>query len=111
MVIYIPTTPDGLPGVAAAVRETATAHHGEKTFVTVFMESEHSAALFEDARIPTFVFPEAAAIALSRAARYGEWLSRPEGTIPTLAGLDPAARRGGRGGGTARREWRLARAR
>ena len=27
MVIYIPTTPDGLQGVAAAVRETATAHH------------------------------------------------------------------------------------
>jgi acetyl coenzyme A synthetase (ADP forming)-like protein len=91
MVIYIPTTPDGLPGVAAAVRETATAHHGKKTFVTVFMESEHSAALFEDARIPTYVFPEAAAIALSRAARYGEWLSRPEGTVPILAGIDPAA--------------------
>ena len=93
MVIYIPTTPDGLPEVAAAVRETATAHHGMKTFITVFMESEHSAALFEDARIPTFVFPEPAAIALSRAARYGEWLSRPEGTIPTLPGLDPAAAR------------------
>jgi acetyl coenzyme A synthetase (ADP forming)-like protein len=93
MVIYIPTTPDGLQGVAAAVREMATAHHGEKTFVTVFMESEHSAALFEDARVPTFVFPEAAAIALSRAARYGEWLTRPEGTIPTLAGLDPGAAR------------------
>jgi acyl-CoA synthetase (NDP forming) len=31
----------------------------------------------DDVRIPSYAFPEAAAIALARVARYGEWLARP----------------------------------
>ena len=34
------------------------------------------------ARIPSFAFPEQAAIAMAHAARYGAWRERPAGTIP-----------------------------
>lgn len=37
--------------------------------------------------IPSYRFPEAAAIALARAASYGEWRSRPLEPPPQLAGL------------------------
>jgi acyl-CoA synthetase (NDP forming) len=33
-------------------------------------------------RVPSYLFPEAAAIALARAARYGEWRRRPAGHAP-----------------------------
>ena len=37
--------------------------------------------------VPAYAYPEAAARALARGARYGSWRSRPPGTIPELAGL------------------------
>ena len=36
-------------------------------------------------RIPSFTFPEQAAIALARAAEHGAWRSAPEGSVPELA--------------------------
>jgi acyl-CoA synthetase (NDP forming) len=41
----------------------------------------------EDLHIPSYAFPEAAAIALARAARYGEWLRRPVPAAPALPDL------------------------
>jgi len=37
--------------------------------------------------VPAYAYPEAAARALARAARYGSWRSRPAGTVPELANL------------------------
>jgi acyl-CoA synthetase (NDP forming) len=37
--------------------------------------------------VPAYAYPESAARALSRAARYGSWRSRPAGTVPDLPGL------------------------
>ena len=37
--------------------------------------------------MPAYAYPEAAARALARAARYGSWRSRPAGTVPELANL------------------------
>lgn len=37
--------------------------------------------------VPAYAYPEAAARALSRAARYGAWRQRPPGTVPTIAGV------------------------
>jgi acyl-CoA synthetase (NDP forming)/GNAT superfamily N-acetyltransferase len=37
--------------------------------------------------VPAYAYPEAAARALARAARYGSWRSRPAGTMPELADL------------------------
>ena len=35
--------------------------------------------------VPAYAYPEAAARALARAARYGTWRSRPPGTVPEFA--------------------------
>jgi len=43
--------------------------------------------------LPCFAFPEAAAAALGRVARYAEWRRRPEGTVPSLSVDRSAARR------------------
>jgi acyl-CoA synthetase (NDP forming)/GNAT superfamily N-acetyltransferase len=37
--------------------------------------------------VPAYAYPESAARALSRAARYGSWRSRPADTVPDLPGL------------------------
>ena len=40
--------------------------------------------------VPAYAYPEAAARALARAARYGSWRSRPAGTVPELGNLRAA---------------------
>lgn len=45
------------------------------------------------AKIPTYAFPEDAALALAKAVRYGKWLERPVGKIPELSGIDTARAR------------------
>jgi acyl-CoA synthetase (NDP forming) len=54
-----------------------------------------------EGKLPSYAFPEAAAIALSRAVRYGCWLARPAGRTPELARLSPDRARAvvGRGPG------------
>jgi acyl-CoA synthetase (NDP forming)/GNAT superfamily N-acetyltransferase len=43
--------------------------------------------------VPAYAYPEAAARAVGRAARYGIWRSRPAGTVPELPGIDAARAR------------------
>jgi acyl-CoA synthetase (NDP forming)/RimJ/RimL family protein N-acetyltransferase len=38
--------------------------------------------------VPAYAYPEAAARAVGRAARYGSWRDRPAGTVPELADVD-----------------------
>jgi acyl-CoA synthetase (NDP forming) len=47
------------------------------------------------ATVPTFDYPEAAAVALAQAADYADWRRQPEGELPALADVQPidAARR------------------
>jgi len=55
------------------------------------MSAASAARLLEP--VPCFAFPEAAAVALSRAADRGEWLARPPGEVPEFPDIDaPAAR-------------------
>ncbi|MBW1862843.1 MAG: GNAT family N-acetyltransferase [Deltaproteobacteria bacterium] len=42
---------------------------------------------FRDKFVPSYPFPEAAVLALSRAAEYGEWVRKPKGTIPKIRGI------------------------
>ena len=44
--------------------------------------------------VPAYAYPESAARALSRAARYGSWRSRPADTVPDLPGLQVAEAKG-----------------
>jgi acetyl coenzyme A synthetase (ADP forming)-like protein len=88
IVIHVPTTPAGAELVAAAVRDTVDAYTGPTPVLAVFMQE--AVPLLRSGRktIPTYRFPEAAALALARAVRYSEWRSRDPGTEPFFADLD-----------------------
>jgi acetyl coenzyme A synthetase (ADP forming)-like protein len=92
---YIPASPTGTVEIAAALREAAVQHNGKKTFLSVFMSYDDPTDLLggKNVRIPTYLFPEAAAVALARAVRYGEWLNTPEGEIPVFDDIDKEAGR------------------
>ncbi len=45
----------------------------------------------QEGHIPSYTFPEAAAIALSRAVKYGRWLQEPDGVSPVFEDVDRAA--------------------
>ncbi|MFK4084841.1 GNAT family N-acetyltransferase [Kribbella sp. NPDC020789] len=49
--------------------------------------------LVDGRRLPVFSFPENAVRAMAHAARYAGWRSRPQGVVPSLAGVDLGATR------------------
>ena len=71
-------------GAAAAARDAASRGAPPKPVVSCFMgshgvsESLHS---LHESQIPSYTFPESAAIALARATRYGRWRAEPEGAV------------------------------
>ena len=95
LVIYVPTSDAGVEQVATALRIAAESYDGPTTLLSVFMQSDTAAAFLRSERveIPTYSFPESAAIALSRSVGYGEWLLRDPGEVPTLSGIDVAVAR------------------
>ena len=46
-----------------------------------------------DPPVPAYAYPESAAKALARAAKYGEWVATPAGTVPDLDHTDAAGAR------------------
>lgn len=97
MVIYVPVSAGTAQAVAAALRRCQDAHEGDVTLLTVFMQSKDAAALLSGDQsvraIPSYLFPEQAALALSRANRYGAWRRRDQGRVPSLEGVDPGRAR------------------
>jgi acetyl coenzyme A synthetase (ADP forming)-like protein len=88
VVIYIPPLETGADEVARAIAVAAEAIEPHKTILTVFMSRRGAGALGSgNVRVPSYLFPEAAAIALARAARYGEWRRRPTPPPPRLGGV------------------------
>jgi acetate---CoA ligase (ADP-forming) len=88
--IFVPRESDTMKGVVQAVKETARAAGASKPILGVFMQT---AALPEASAgpgvpIPNYLFPEAAARALGRAAWYGHWLSTPPGAQRRRSGID-----------------------
>ena len=57
--------------------------------ITVFLSADRAPAELRTGktRIPSYAFPETAAIALARAARYREWRERPETSAPAFDDL------------------------
>jgi acetate---CoA ligase (ADP-forming) len=95
LVIYVPTSDSGVEEVATALRSAAERYEGPTTLLSVFMQSDTAAGFLRSdlVSIPTFSFPESAAIALSRSVGYGEWLLRDPGAVPALDAVDaPTAR-------------------
>ncbi len=94
IVIYVPRTSGCGPAILQAVRETAAAEPA-KTLLTVFMQTDGLAGnSVEGGRTPpNYLFPEAAARALARAAHYGQWLQTPAGRKREFHDLRPDAAR------------------
>jgi acetyl coenzyme A synthetase (ADP forming)-like protein len=88
MVIYVATSEGGSVPVARALRSCQDRYHGPVSLLAVFMQAETAADLLagdtEHRSIPNYTFPEAAALALSRAAQHGEWRAREEGETLTI---------------------------
>ncbi len=91
IVIYIPPDPSLAHVVAASIRDGIEALAGKVPILTVFMSAR---GLPEELRgdgtaTPSYRFPEQAAIALARAAKYGKWRIAPEGRVPSFADVRP----------------------
>ena len=81
LTIFIPPLVTDPDQVAAAIVAGSTGAAG-KPIVSIFMRAEGAPAVL--APIPCYAFPESAAIALGRAAAYGEWKQKPSGMVPVL---------------------------
>ncbi|REK09225.1 MAG: GNAT family N-acetyltransferase [Actinobacteria bacterium] len=83
MVIYVPVSPEGARDVAAALRRCQDSYGGEATLLSVFMQAAEASSFLAGEEphrtIPTYTFPEAAALALARAVRHGIWRQRDPG--------------------------------
>jgi len=92
IVIFIPPIVTQAEAVAGAIREVAPQFRQRgKTLLASFMGSRGVSIELgsrEAGYVPSFAFPEATATALAAACEYGEWLKRPKGIIPELAGID-----------------------
>ncbi len=83
--IFIPPLVTEPTAVAAAITAAVDSQHG-KPVLGVFMRSEGAPATL--APIPSYAFPESAALALARVAAYGRWRSRPVAHAPILERFD-----------------------
>ncbi len=83
IVIFTPPLVTHASDVAAAIVKGARAIDKSKPVLAVFLAAggapEELAAA--EPRIPSYPFPETAAIALARAVRYGEWRAQPQTKI------------------------------
>jgi acetyl coenzyme A synthetase (ADP forming)-like protein len=89
IVIYIPPLEAQAADVARHMVE-AIAEVGRRIpLLTCFMSSRGipDELRASDLRIPSYSYPEQAAIALSHATAYGVWRDRPESAVPELVGL------------------------
>ncbi|MCJ7725307.1 MAG: GNAT family N-acetyltransferase, partial [Acidimicrobiia bacterium] len=94
IVIFIPTSPGALKPIHTAVHQAVARGTRGKTMLTVFMEADAGEIPKTPpgaARLPNYTFPEPAARALARAARYADWIERPEGEVAEFHDLDVSA--------------------
>lgn len=86
IVIFIPPLVTRAEDVAGAIVEGTRELRGAKPVLTVFMSARGIPQILRapDVHIPSYAFPEDAAIALARVTRYGEWRARPRRPPPQL---------------------------
>ncbi|MGW1712293.1 bifunctional acetate--CoA ligase family protein/GNAT family N-acetyltransferase [Streptomyces sp. NPDC002156] len=89
VVLFMPPLADKPDEVASAILDAASARP-DKPVVASFLGDAGVADLLHrgDLVVPTYTFPEAAAVSLGHAAAYQAWRSTPAGVIPDLAGVD-----------------------
>ena len=86
IVIYIPPLEHDAPDVARHMVEAIGAIDRRLPVLTCFMSARGvpDALRVPGAPIPSFAFPEQAAIALAHAWHLGQWRARPGGSVPVL---------------------------
>jgi acyl-CoA synthetase (NDP forming) len=88
VVIYIPPLVTKPTEVANAMARGAGLVPVDKPVVPVFMSAQGAPEVLHTGprgTLPTYAFPENAALALAAAVRYGRWRERPRGTSLTLS--------------------------
>ena len=88
VVIYIPPLVTDPAEIAQAIAHGVGTVPAQKPVLTVFMTSQGIPDTLNTGprgTLPTYLFPENAALALSAAVRYGRWRSRPRGTPSYLS--------------------------
>ncbi|HVM00006.1 MAG TPA: GNAT family N-acetyltransferase [Egibacteraceae bacterium] len=93
LVIFIPPVVTRPEDVAREMAAAAAALPDNVPVVSVFMSEAGVPPELAEASIPSFAFPEGAAQALGRVARYGRWRARPLGNVVSVADADVAAAR------------------
>ncbi len=90
VVLFVPPIVTAASEVADAIRRGSAG--AGKPVVTCFMGTHGvppALSSLHEGRIPSYAFPEAAAIALSRAVDYGRWLARDEGETKNFDDVQP----------------------
>ena len=87
VVIYIPPLVSKPQEIADAIAHGAGAVPADKPVLSVFISSKGAPAILSTGprgALPSYMFPESAALALAAAERYGRWRRRPRGSVFTL---------------------------
>ena len=89
VVLYIPPLEDDAPGVAHSMVEAIGSLERRIPVLTCFMSARGLPAALSapGVQIPSFAFPEQAAIALAHAWQHGAWRERPAGVVPAIPGI------------------------
>lgn len=84
IVLYIPIDTSRAREVAACIKQGIQSVDRRMPVLTAYMSARGLPPELQgdDVQVPSYRFPEQAAIALARAAAYGEWRDRPPGEIP-----------------------------
>jgi acetyl coenzyme A synthetase (ADP forming)-like protein len=93
IVLFVPAVSATADEVAAAIDRAAGASDADKPVLAVVMTAQGVPERLRSGsgRVAPFTYPESAARALGRAADRADWLRRPQGTVPELAGIDRTA--------------------
>src|SRR5205085_12589745 len=87
IVIFTPPLVTRADDVARAIVEATSTIEDDKPVLSVFLSAEAAPPALRSAqrRMPSYSFPETAAIALARATRYRQWRERRETTPARFA--------------------------
>jgi acetate---CoA ligase (ADP-forming) len=88
IVVFIPPFLTRAEDVAAQIVAAARELPAAKPVMAVFMTAGSPPDILGQAGIPSFAYPERAAAALGRVARWAEWRARPPGRVVTPPGTD-----------------------
>jgi acyl-CoA synthetase (NDP forming) len=92
LALYVPPLVEHAPDIAAAIVEAATSAPGKPLLASYLSRAGVDPVLTRDDRIvPTFAWPESAAVALGRVANYARWRSAPGGVVRELPDIDRAS--------------------